>query len=256
MDVLSPFKFNGFTIYTQTLISLNDLVREFKITKINIHEEREKLPKLTYKMLEILLKIYELVPLKFDKSKSLIKESEFYPFFKSLEDHMFSNDLEFDFLTEGLENLTHKNKHFFLYNFFARNVLEHHKHNIRCMGEGTVNENITSLNYRLSIVKGTSWWYDYLNKTFENESQIMKGKIRIEPSHNVYYLWMHIDIRFISDLVNNINRLFLNGYEIILQYLDSSKEKKVNGFPKANYINVINYWINELNESILKSDNY
>lgn len=249
VQILETSKFNNFLIYSQSLITLNELIGVYVNSKVNIHEEREKLPDLTYKMLEILLKIYEFIPLKLDKKESRFSNGQFDPCYHKLNDHLFSSDLEFDFLTRGLKKIPNDFESFFLFNSFARNVLEHHKHNISCMGEGSVNENITSLNYRLSIVQNTSRAYKFLYENFIKEPRKIDKRIIIEKNDNLIYLWMYIDTRTVSNIISRINKLFLEGYEILRNMINESHGEMFSGNKKQNYLRVVDFWAKSIENS-------
>ena len=249
---MSINEFNGILIYAQTLVSLNRMVEKQNKQQVNIHTDRELVSIITYQFLEILLKIFELIPLKIDYTNTTMQNKDIDLVFKELEDHFFSDNISLNQIRDKLKKVTTRYQAFFFFNSIARNVLLHHKHDIHAMDESSTGEYIVSIRYRITIEKGGSKAIRFFEKIFGNYSkvEILKERITVEKSSNKYYLRMNLDFNHVKSIVNEINDLFLSGLDELAIDISNSNESSIDNSSKERYIGLIEYWKQTIIESI------
>jgi hypothetical protein len=248
---IAPERFDNLTIYIQTLIALNNQFSILRSVRANIHNQREKLPEISYNMTEILLKIHNLIPLKVNLKKSKLSESELTVEFMELKEQLFYKDVKIDYLTDQLQRISKKHKAFFFFNHFARNVLLHHKHGIRQVGSTALDTMLTSLDFRLNITKHISKAIGFFNITFVKKevdtdkiiiNRYLMNQIKIESLVDSYYMEMTLSYRLINQITNEINDAFIFCLNKLEKDLMIIQEDSIFDYPVKYYLLNIKYW--------------
>lgn len=240
---------NNLITYFYTLEKVNEIYNEMKSFDVNVFHDYEITDMLEYNYLELMLKLHEMVPFSISWKNTQYVNGKAYPTITEMKDNLFQSDIDFDFLKNDLTILANKNKVFFTFNATSRNVLLHHRHSLKVIGNGSNNNKISQFNIQLTIREGVSFVYPHIKKTYvdnideEFSVKVFDDSFKIIKAHETeYHIGMYSFMDTVERILNQLNNIFAQALETLHNNFKSIVCTSSEEYLKTGSLRVISYW--------------
>ncbi|MGE4379218.1 MAG: hypothetical protein AB7E16_04835 [Candidatus Izemoplasmatales bacterium] len=226
----------------------NDFINKQKGKLLTTFEMDE----LQYDFIEILYKIYEILPVKTKLNYKNVIGGIIQNFNSVHKDNLFDEDIKLDFLTSKLLDIVKENEKFFFFNYMLRNANAHYKGNVEPSGHFLSSQGFKNIELAIIVDKKADN-YLFFNCLDENSKDLFPLEITtiynknsyVSIEEHKYIIKMTIDVVFIKKVIEKIRNAFIDGLSELKEFISVQNNEplhKIYSIPKERYMSYVSYW--------------